>query len=197
MSVEKDYLQRLSHRQSSESSKIWNLLDQVCDPEIPVLSLWELGVLQHVEQGNQGITVVITPTYCGCPALEVMKSDILNLLSENGYHDVTVQTSVSPAWSSQWLSPDGREKLRKYGIAPPHDEKRCRSTSRFSDPRHRSVFPQISFTETSSQISQAVIPCPQCNSEDTIELSEFGSTACKALYKCQNCLEPVDYFKPI
>ena len=157
-----------------ETAKAWAAAASVCDPEIPVLTLEDLGVLRDVRTDGDGRTVVtITPTYSGCPAMLMMEVEILKALREAGFEDATVQTVLSPAWTTDWLSDAGREKLRAYGIAPPVRA----STSR------QALF------------GRDAVDCPQCGSSDTERVSEFGSTACKALYRCRACAEPFDYFK--
>jgi ring-1,2-phenylacetyl-CoA epoxidase subunit PaaD len=153
---------------NTDTAQLFKLLSSVCDPEIPVLTLQDLGVLRDVTIAGDEVKVTITPTYSGCPAVEVMQVDIKTALAEAGYQHVTVQQSLSPAWTTDWMSDAGREKLRAYGIAPP-----------------------------ARQAEQANIQCPQCGSGDVKRISEFGSTACKALYQCQDCREPFDYFKCI
>lgn len=148
-------------RALSREPQLWDLLEAVKDPEIPVLSIWELGVLRAVERDADTVTVTITPTYSGCPAMDMIAADIERVLREAG-HVPRVKTQLAPAWSTTWMSPEGREKLSHYGIAPP---------------------------------GQAVPVCPHCNSEDVKLVSEFGSTACKALYTCSSCYEPFDFFK--
>ena len=152
----------------SDTAPLFKLLSSVCDPEIPVLTLQDLGVLRDISIAGNEINVTITPTYSGCPAVEVMQEDIKTVLADAGYQHVTVQQSLSPAWTTDWMSDAGREKLRAYGIAPP-----------------------------ARQADSQNIQCPQCGSGDVKRISEFGSTACKALYQCQDCLEPFDYFKCI
>lgn len=157
-----------------EAAKAWAAAASVCDPEIPVLTLEDLGVLRDLEMGDGGrVTVTITPTYSGCPAMLVMEVEILKALREAGFEEVQVETVLSPAWTTDWLSEAGREKLRAYGIAPP-----ARSSS-----SRQALFGRDS------------VDCPQCGSSDTERVSEFGSTACKALYRCRSCAEPFDYFK--
>jgi ring-1,2-phenylacetyl-CoA epoxidase subunit PaaD len=156
----------------------WAVLNTVPDPEIPVISIVELGVVRAVEHVDNGVLVSITPTYAGCPALEQMRSDALAALTAAGI-PVTLKTVLSPAWSSSWLNDATREKLRVYGIAPPH-------LADAAQPKGLQFLPPSGFSPA----------CPQCNSRRTERLSEFGSTACKALYRCTACLEPFDYFKP-
>jgi ring-1,2-phenylacetyl-CoA epoxidase subunit PaaD len=153
--------ERRSRREQSRCTAIWNLLDEVTDPEIPVLSLWDLGVLQDVELAGDEVLVVLTPTYSGCPAMASMTESVRQRLRENGYLRVRVELRISPAWTTDWISADGREVLRAYGIAPPIDD----------------------------------VVCPLCQSSETQLISEFGSTACKALYRCSRCSETFDYFK--
>jgi ring-1,2-phenylacetyl-CoA epoxidase subunit PaaD len=151
---------------------ILSLLDEVCDPEIPVLSLADLGVLRGVEYVNNEWHITITPTYSGCPAMKTMEDDILLKLKEHGIQ-AKVDLVLSPAWTTDWLSESGREKLRAFGIAPPEDE----------------VDKSVLFS------APTVVPCPKCGSRETKMVSQFGSTACKAHYQCLSCLEPYDYFK--
>ncbi len=151
---------------------ILSLLDEVCDPEIPVLSLADLGVLRGVEYVNNEWLITITPTYSGCPAMKTMEDDILLKLKDHGIQ-AKVHLVLSPAWTTDWLSQSGREKLRIFGIAPPEDE----------------VDKSVLFSKPT------IVPCPKCGSRETKMVSQFGSTACKAHYQCLSCLEPYDYFK--
>ncbi len=161
------------------NASIWALLQTVTDPEIPVLTLEDLGVIRDVqvgrEDGEDCVTVVITPTYSGCPAMTTMEIDIRDRLMCAGYNTVSVKTVLSPAWTTDWLTERGREKLRAYGIAPPEEAAGKRALMG-DDP---------------------IISCPRCGSRNTRQISEFGSTACKALHQCNTCLEPFDYFKCI
>ncbi len=157
-----------------QSTHLRDLLSTICDPEIPVLTLQDLGVLRDVSLEDDEVTVLITPTYSGCPAVDAMSRDIESTLNAAGYEHVKVRQVLSPAWSTDWMSDEGRKKLLAYGIAPPlRKESGCNN--------HKG----------------AHIACPQCNSERVKRISEFGSTACKALYQCRDCLEPFDYFKCI
>ncbi len=169
---------------------IWTVLDAVADPEIPVVSLRELGILRDVRMGDAGVEVVITPTYSGCPAMGQMADDVAAALAAHGIAGKVV-TQLSPAWTTDWIGEAAREKLRAYGIAPPQTA--CGSSA------HRvGATPQervLRFMPGAGQ-PQPVVPCPQCGSTQTVETSPFGSTACKALYKCMSCQEPFDYFKP-
>lgn len=153
--------------------EIWHFLEEVADPEIPVLSVLDLGVVRSVEILDDAVKVVITPTYSGCPAMKRMEDDIREKLQEKGIENVEVKLVLSPAWTTDWISEEGRNKLREYGIAPPEDE----------------VDKSVLFA------APVVVPCPLCKSSNTRMVSQFGSTACKAHYQCNDCLEPFDYFK--
>ncbi|MFC7048839.1 1,2-phenylacetyl-CoA epoxidase subunit PaaD [Emcibacter nanhaiensis] len=162
---------------SSETEKVWALLEDVKDPEIPVLSIVDLGIAREVNFEDDGsLEVVITPTYSGCPAMNMLEEDIKAALDSNGYTNFRVKTSLHPVWTTDWMTESGREKLRAYGIAPPE-----KSTTN----------KKVLFG------GQKEVPCPHCGSHNTTQVSEFGSTACKALYRCQDCQEPFDYFKCI
>ncbi len=161
---------RRQRRDESELPQLWTLLDEVKDPEIPVISIWELGVLQDIQQCEGKITVTITPTYSGCPAMDVIAEDVVSALEKGGYPGSEVVTRLSPAWSTSWIIEDAQEALRSYGIAPPG---------------------------YSCGGQEAEVHCPQCGSNNVASISEFGSTACKSLYKCSDCAEPFDHFKPI
>jgi ring-1,2-phenylacetyl-CoA epoxidase subunit PaaD len=153
------------------ADKIFALLAQVPDPEIPVISLTELGIIREVRMGA-ATEVVITPTYSGCPASLVIERSVRAALDGAGFADVGIRTELSPAWTTDWISAPGREKLRAYGIAPPETaEGRLK------------------------RLDEAPAACPQCGSGDTREISRFGSTPCKALWRCLNCAEPFDRFK--
>ena len=149
--------------QNGNTKYIWNLLNTVPDPEIPVISVVELGVIRNISFANKSYTISITPTYSGCPAVKAFMDDIKSCLKENGIRNFKLKLVYSPAWTTDWMTDETKEKLKKYGIAPP---------------------------------SNTVI-CPQCDSKKTELISEFGATACKALYKCSDCLEPFEFFKCI
>ncbi len=151
-------------------------LAEVTDPEIPVLTIEDLGVLRDVRWEADRLHVVITPTYSGCPAMMTIRMEIVQTLKAHGIDQVRIEERISPAWTTDWMSEEGRQKLRAYGIAPPEGQAGGRSAL-FGEP----VQPE----------------CPQCGSASTEQVSEFGSTACKALYRCRDCLEPFDYFKCI
>ena len=174
---------------------IWQLLESVTDPEIPVVNLREMGILRALRQGPAGLEVVITPTYSGCPAMEQMQDDVRRVLAGAGVA-ARVITQLAPAWSSDWITPEGREKLRAYGIAPPVTRSGLCTAGSSSKPV--AFVPRKPFMGMSARVSaqDAPVPCPQCGSGNTTEISHFGSTACKALYRCLACLEPFDYFKP-
>ncbi len=162
---------------------IWNALADLADPEIPVVSLRELGILREVRTGADGTPeVVITPTYSGCPAMGQIEDDVRTALTNAG-QSARVVTQLAPAWTTDWMSDVAREKLRAYGIAPPQ----CGS----STPSGMNI---LKFSRQA--LAQAAVPCPQCGSIHTTETSPFGSTACKSMYRCLDCLEPFDYFKP-
>lgn len=151
------------------------MLAAVPDPEIPVLSVIDLGIVRKVNVGADSVEIVVTPTYSGCPATEVIERSIIDSLSSNGVNNVVLKRVLSPPWTTAWLSDAGREKLREYGIAPPAD-----------DSSKRSLLDSL-----------RTIACPRCNASSTTLVSEFGSTPCKASYKCDSCLEPFEYFKCI
>ena len=155
--------------------KIWSALAEVNDPEVPVLSVVDLGIIRHVRLVDARPEVVITPTYSGCPAMDVIRATIREVLLEHGFGEVRIETVLSPAWTTDWMSEAGKEKLRAYGIAPPLPSQQVCRPALF----HR----------------EEAIACPHCHSYHTTLLSEFGSTACKALYRCEDCREPFDYFK--
>ncbi len=160
---DEEYQRRL-RRANSPRPDLWLKLDAVTDPEIPVVSIWDLGVLQDVEISDEDIVVTITPTYSGCPAMESIEQDIIKCLSTSGLK-IRVRSRLAPAWSTSWISDDARQALKTYGIAPP------------------------------SQAGEALC-CPRCGSTELRTISEFGSTACKALFQCLSCHEPFDHFKP-
>jgi len=156
----------------------------VPDPEIPVVTLDDLGILRSVHREGERIVVVLTPTYTGCPATQVIADDVRRALSDDGLGNVDVRLTLSPPWTTDWISEDGRRKLREYGIAPPaHLADGAAAVIRFV-PRARSM------------PASPGIACPRCGSADVEQVSEYGSTPCKALYRCVACREPFDYFKP-
>jgi len=152
----------------------------VLDPELPVLTIDDLGVLRGVDVGDDGrVTVTVTPTYSGCPAMEVIERDVETAVRRAGFDDVVVRRVLSPAWTTDWLSAEGRRKLDDYGIAPPAT----------AGPAGRTASGPIALTLS--------VRCPQCGSHDTVETSRFGSTACKSLWRCRSCREPFDHMKAI
>jgi ring-1,2-phenylacetyl-CoA epoxidase subunit PaaD len=158
------------------TAQAWDILGRVPDPEIPAISVTELGIVRDVQAAEEGVDVVVTPTYSGCPATEAIERSIREALSAAGARTVRVRQRLSPAWSTDWIAEDARERLRAYGIAPPGER-----PARGEQPL--SFVPHVS--------------CPRCDSADTERLSQFGSTACKALYRCRACREPFEYFKPL
>ena len=163
----------------------WAALETLADPELPVVSLRELGILRDVRQGADGLEVVITPTYSGCPAMGQIEDDVHTTLQAAGLQ-AKVVTQLAPAWTTDWMTDIAKEKLRAYGIAPPGQH--CAKGREAGE----SV---LRFVRSAAEPAPAV-PCPHCGSSHTVESSHFGSTACKALYKCLDCQEPFDYFKP-
>lgn len=183
---------------------VWQLLESLTDPEIPVVTLRELGILRDVrtakaQDGTEQLEVIITPTYSGCPAMGQIEDDVHNLLHANGLKG-KVKTQLAPAWTTDWITPEAKEKLRAYGIAPPHSgaDHDCQTQSGKSNGSGASSIIQFAARSASNpgRHEQLAVPCPQCNSDNTTETSHFGSTACKALYRCLDCMEPFDYFKP-
>ena len=160
---------------TAESARAWRIAAAVPDPEVPVLTVEDLGVLRDVSVDGDRVTVTITPTYSGCPAVDTIRDDIVLALTEAGFTDVDVRLTLTPAWTTDWMSDEGRDKLRSYGIAPPTGKASVGGPIRL----------------------QLAVKCPRCGSLDTRELARFGSTSCKALYACRACLEPFDYFKVI
>ena len=158
-------------------TEAWEVLRGIPDPEIPVISIVELGIVRGVTVSGSSVEVAITPTYSGCPAMGVIEEDIGTRLRAEGYSEVKVTQQLSPAWTTDWITGEARERLREYGIVPPQRVQAAAS--------HRIHI-----------LSRGVI-CPRCGSENTEQLSAFGSTACKAMYRCIDCREPFDYFKPL
>lgn len=159
-------------------SDVWACLADVPDPEIPVVSLMELGIIRDVDATGAAPIVTITPTYSGCPATAVIQLDVETALAVAGFEGAKVISKLSPAWTTDWITSEGRAKLKDYGIAPPAGSATCAGM-------------------LAQSRSAATISCPRCDSEKTERVSQFGSTPCKAHYRCLSCLEPFDYFKPI
>lgn len=160
---------------SPEAEKVLELLKQVTDPEIPVLTVMDMGIIRKVEVHDGTVEVTITPTYSGCPAMDMISVNIRLALIEAGYRDIRINTVLDPAWTTDWMSEEGKQKLRAYGIAPPAETTARARKLLFDD--------------------EVDVECPRCQSHNTRLLSQFGSTACKALYQCNDCKEPFDYFK--
>jgi ring-1,2-phenylacetyl-CoA epoxidase subunit PaaD len=159
---------------------IWALLGSIPDPEIPVISIVELGIVRNIAWEGDTLVVSVTPTYSGCPATAVIAADIERTLVEGGIARVRLQRRLAPAWSTDWIAPAARERLRLYGIAPPGE---------------RADLQRIDLSGL-RRVAAPAIACPRCGSVHTSELSPFGSTPCKAQYRCEDCREPFDYFKP-
>ncbi len=155
-----------------DDKSIRKVLEMVKDPEIPVLTIEDMGIVRNIEFEKESVQISIMPTYSGCPAMDVIAEDVKSMLVLHGYKNIEVKTVLSPAWSSDFISENGRKCLEEYGIAPP-----------------------ASAGSKAAMIGIDAVACPQCKSIKTKVVSEFGSTACKALYKCEDCLEPFDYFK--
>ena len=163
----------------NRTQRAWQALEAVPDPEIPVVSIRELGILREINERDGELEVVITPTYSGCPAMGQIEDDVRAALAANDL-SAKVVTRLAPAWTTDWIGTQARQKLRDFGISPPHTVPPA-NVVRFARP---------------AASTQVEVPCPHCGSTDTTETSHFSSTACKALYKCLACLEPFDYFKP-
>ncbi|HKC43850.1 MAG TPA: 1,2-phenylacetyl-CoA epoxidase subunit PaaD [Burkholderiales bacterium] len=164
---------------SGAAARAWQALGGVVDPEIPVLTVLDLGIVREVGVVGDAVEVVITPTYSGCPATHVIEEDIRRALAAAGFAEARIRTSLSPAWTTDWMTAEGRDKLRKFGIAPPG--------AGAPSPAKIALF----------RAAAAGVDCPHCGSTRTERLAAFGSTACKALYRCRDCREPFDHFKPI
>ena len=158
-----------------DAQPVWEVVAAVLDPEVPVLTIEDLGILRAVEVDDDGkVRVVITPTYSGCPAMETITTDVLSALARAGHTDASVELVLAPAWTTDWITDQGRRRLEEFGIAPPQ--------------------PRSSDGVVGLTLS---LRCPQCGSPETRELSHFGSTACKSLWVCTACREPFDHFKAI
>jgi ring-1,2-phenylacetyl-CoA epoxidase subunit PaaD len=153
-------------------TQIYKILANVCDPEVPVLSILDLGIVRDILLHEKEIEIIITPTYSGCPAMNMIAMNIRIEMATHGFENVKIKEILSPAWTTDWMSEDGKRKLKEYGIAPP----------------------QYRVEDLGLRVERD-IPCPLCDSTNTELLSEFGSTSCKALHRCKDCLEPFDYFK--
>jgi ring-1,2-phenylacetyl-CoA epoxidase subunit PaaD len=153
----------------------WDALGRVPDPEVPAVSIVELGIVRDVSMVGGRLRVVVTPTYSGCPATEMIATMIREELASAGIADVDLVTALSPPWTTDWIAPEGKRKLARYGIAPPH---------------------KVIDLAGIRRVRKASVACPRCGSTSTSVISQFGSTACKAQYRCDACREPFDYFKP-
>jgi len=156
----------------SGKQKILSILKTVNDPEIPVLTITDLGIVRDIKIENETTEVIITPTYSGCPAMDFIGVNIRKVLRENGYDKIKITHQLSPAWTTDWMTEEAKDKLRSYGIAPP-----------------------VSKTFDKNYLQNIPVACPHCHSMNTKLISQFGSTACKAIYQCSDCGEPFDYFK--
>ncbi len=200
----------------ARAARTWTVLDAVPDPEIPVVSIRDLGILREVAIADDGaLEIVITPTYSGCPAMAEIAEDIGRALDQADLGPWKIRTVLAPAWTTDWITAEGRDKLRAYGIAPPArcaDQGAPTRPLRFV-PRHRTPGDTGATNATGARVATGAagatgavgatgaratdnVTCPHCGSPDTEPLSQFGSTACKALYRCRACREPFDYFKP-
>ncbi|KAA9042077.1 phenylacetate-CoA oxygenase subunit PaaJ [Ginsengibacter hankyongi] len=159
-------------KQNVTINKAWKLMEDVYDPEIPVLSIIDLGIVRDIQLSNDAIEIFITPTYSGCPVMDVISMNIRIALTENGFKKIKITQQLSPAWTTDWMIENGKEKLKAYGITPP-----------------------IGKSFDKKYLEELKVECPHCHSLNTKLISQFGSTACKALYQCNDCLEPFDYFK--
>ena len=154
------------------TKEIWELMETVYDPEIPVLSVVDLGIVRDISLEEERVNIVITPTYSGCPAMDVIAMNIRMALIKEGFTSINISNQLSPAWTTDWMTEIGKQKLKSYGIAPP-----------------------VAKTFDAEYLENLKVQCPLCQSKDTKLISQFGSTACKALYQCNDCREPFDYFK--
>jgi ring-1,2-phenylacetyl-CoA epoxidase subunit PaaD len=165
-------LQNKTNVSSDVEELVWERLSLIPDPEVPVITIVELGVVRDVQWDGKLLRIVITPTYTGCPAMNLFVAEIQAAMHEQGFDNLEIKTVFSPAWTTDWLSTEAKEKLRQYGIAPPVQNA---SDDPFAPP--------------------PVVPCPRCGAEHTTLVSQFGATACKSLYTCNVCQEPFEYFK--
>lgn len=161
----------------SEEQDIWNILETVHDPEVPVLTVHDLGIVREVRPliPSQSVEITVTPTYSGCPAMDVIGMKIRMALLQKGYKHIQIKMVLSPAWTTDWMTEKGKQKLKAYGIAPPGQRNKLNAINLFEEKEN--------------------VQCPQCNSCNTTMISEFGSTSCKSLYRCNDCNEPFDHFK--
>lgn len=163
------------HSDTISKEQVWAILEKVTDPEVPVLSVIDLGIIRDVQCSDQETVITITPTYSGCPAMDVISMNIKMALLSHGYKNIKIKQVLTPAWTTDWMSEEGKQKLKEYGIAPPNPRQQVCNDRLFA--------------------ADEGVQCPHCNFYHTHRISEFGSTACKALYQCDDCKEPFDYFK--
>lgn len=161
-----------STSKNSTKEQLWKLMETVYDPEIPALSVIDLGIIRDIQIHDKEIEIIITPTYSGCPAMDVISMNIRMAFIKEGLTPIKISQQLSPAWTTDWMTETGKQKLKSYGIAPPAAK---------------------IFDET--YLENLVVECPLCHLQNTRLISQFGSTACKALYQCNDCKEPFDYFK--
>ena len=159
---------------SVNEAEVWKILEEVKDPEVPVLTVVDLGIIRHVEVINDAVTIIITPTYSGCPAMDVISMNIRLKMMEYGIRNVQIKQQLSPAWTTDWMTEEGKQKLKAYGIAPPNPTQQFCKTELFAE---------------------EAVPCPRCDSFHTELISRFGATACKSLHRCLQCGEAFDHFK--
>lgn len=176
------------HAEQMRTQDLWRWLEEVPDPEIPAISVVDLGIVRHIswDEASGLCSVTITPTYSGCPAMPTISDTITSVLKARGVDRVHLEVQLSPAWTTDWMSDAGRRKLRSHGIAPP---------ARIGAGADQQVIDISRLRRRDAE--QATVPCPQCGAHDTRLISWFGSTACKALYVCKACKEPFDHFKPL
>jgi ring-1,2-phenylacetyl-CoA epoxidase subunit PaaD len=165
----------MTTQEKISAEKVWSILQTVTDPEVPVLTIIDLGIVRDVLIKGDKVEVIITPTYSGCPAMDVISMNIRMALMQEGITNLSIQQALSPAWTTDWMTETGKQKLKAYGIAPPQYKQAVCEPELFA--------------------KEEAIQCPLCNSYNTRLVSQFGSTACKALYQCNECKEPFDYFK--
>jgi len=158
-----------------DKKTLYAYLEEINDPEVPVLSIIDLGIVRDIKISEDELEVIITPTYTGCPAMDMIAMNIRILLSTLGFKKIKITTTLAPAWTTDWMSEEGKRKLKEYGIAPPNPKQQVCSNKLFA--------------------ADEAVQCPHCNSYHTHRISEFGSTACKSLFQCDDCKEPFDYFK--
>jgi ring-1,2-phenylacetyl-CoA epoxidase subunit PaaD len=164
------------------TARAWEWLDAVPDPELPSVTITDLGIVRDIREDGDALVVALTPTYSGCPATAVIEEDVTRALHEHGVRNVRIERRLAPAWTTDWITPRGRERLHEHGIAPPA-----------ADIGAGLVILSVA---SKASVVEGHIQCPLCGSSNTSEISHFGSTPCKALYRCETCREPFDYVKP-